>query len=72
MMELSERRILKQVAILPAKRAVNVQWANQILRGAEVISETYDRRSYSVEDKAGFLADVEGAENYLVALGWGA
>lgn len=69
-MALSEQRILKQVAILPAQSAVNVQWANQILRDGELVSETYERKAYTAEQKAQFEAEVEGATAYVTALGW--
>lgn len=69
-MALTEQRILSQVTTLPAQSAANVQWANQILRDDVVISETYERKAYTVEQKADFLSEVEGAENYITALGW--
>lgn len=69
-MALTEQRILKQIAILPAQNAVNVQWADQILRDEEVVSETLHRKAYTQEQAAEFLAEVEGAEAYMSALGW--
>lgn len=69
-MALSEQRILKQVSILPQQSAVNVQWANQILRDGEVITETYERKAYTQDQAAEFASEVEGAEGYLTALGW--
>ena len=70
-MALSEQRILKQITILPAQKAVNVQWANQILRDSEVISETFERKAYTEDQAAEFVAEVPGADSYLTALGWG-
>jgi len=67
---LTEQRILKQVTTLPAQSAINVQWANQILRDGEVISETFERKAYAVEQKDDFLAEVEGAAGYVAVLGW--
>ena len=69
-MALTEQRILNQVTTLPQQGAVNVQWADQILRDGEVISSTYHRKAYGELNKAEFLAEVEGAENYIGALGW--
>lgn len=69
-MALTEQRILKQVTILAQQSSANVQWANQILRDGEVITETYERKAYTIEQKDDFLAEVEGASNYLAALGW--
>lgn len=67
---LKEQRILKSVQILSQQSAVNVQWANQILRDDEVISEQYERKAYTQEQKDSFLEEVEGAENYINILGW--
>ena len=69
-MSLSEQRILKQVTTLPNQSAVNVQWANQIIKDGAVLTETYERKAYTADQKAEFLAEVEGAENYIAALGW--
>lgn len=69
-MSLTEQRILKQVAILPTQAAVNVQWALQILRDGEIVSETYERKAYTADQKAEFLEEVPGAESYVTALGW--
>lgn len=69
-MALTEQRILKQVTTLPNQSAVNVQWANQILRDGELVTETYERKAYTADQKAEFLTEVEGAENYIAALGW--
>ena len=69
-MALTEQRILNQVTTLTAQGAVNVQWADQILRDGEVISQTFHRKAYTEEQKAEFLAEVEGAAAYVAALGW--
>ncbi len=69
-MALTEQRILKQVSILPSQSAVNVQWADQILRDGEVISENFHRKAYTVEQKEEFLVEVEEAASYVTALGW--
>lgn len=69
-MALTEQRVLKLVTVLAQQSAVNVQWANQILRDSEVISETYERKAYTAAQKGEFLAEVEGAASYLPALGW--
>lgn len=69
-MALSEQRILKQVTVLAQQSAANVQWANQILRDGEVISETYERKAYTEDQKDSFLSEVEGAEGYVLILGW--
>lgn len=57
-MAITEQRILKQVSILPASGAINVQWANQVLRNGEVISETFERKAYTQDQLATFHAEV--------------
>ena len=69
-MAYTEARVLKQVAVLPAQNAVNVQWSNVILKDGIVISETYERCAYSASDKNKFLVEVEGAAAYVAILGW--
>jgi len=69
-MAYTEARVLKQVAVLPAQNAVNVQWSNLVLKDGVVISETYERCAYSESDKEKFLAEVEGAVSYVAILGW--
>lgn len=66
----TEQRIIKQVTVLAEQSAVNVQWANRVLKDEEVISEQFERKAYTAEQKAEFLAEVEGAEAYVTALGW--
>lgn len=67
---LTERKILNQVTVLPQQGGANVQWLNQVLRDGEVISSIPHRKSYGPTQRDEFLAEVEGAENYLAALGW--
>ena len=69
-MALTEQTVLKQVTVLPAQSAINVQWANQVLRDDEVISETYHRKAYTQEQRAEFEAEVAGAATYVTAVGW--
>ena len=66
----TEQRILKQVTTLPAQSAVNVQWANQVLKDDVVISETFERKAYTADQYAEFVAEVEGSASYIAALGW--
>jgi hypothetical protein len=66
----TEQRILKQVTTLPTQSAINVQWTNQVLKDDVVISETYERKAYTTEQKAEFESEVEGAAAYVTALGW--
>lgn len=69
-MALTEKTIIKQVSVLPAQSAINVQWANQVLRDDEVISETYHRKAYTKEQQAEFEAEVTNAGAYVAAVGW--
>ena len=69
-MALTEQKILKQVTVLAQQSAANVQWANQILRDGEVISEQFERKAYTADQKDEFLAEVEGADSYITILGW--
>ena len=57
-MSFTESKIIKQITILPESGAVNVQWANQVLKdGTEVISETFERKAYSA-GLTGFSTEV--------------
>ena len=70
-MALTEQRVLKQVTTLSQSNAINVQWANQIIRdGTELVSETYERKAYGPEQKTDFLAEVDEAAAYVSAMGW--
>lgn len=70
-MALTEQRILNQVTLLPQSNSINVQWSNQVIRdGYEVISETYERKAYGQDQKAQFIAEVEGGIAYATAMGW--
>ena len=69
-MALTEQRIINQVTVLPSQNAINVQWADQILRDGEVISQTYHRKAYGPGQQAEFLAEVEGADAYVNLIDW--
>ena len=69
-MALTEQTVIKQVTLLPQQNALNVQWATQILRDGEVVSETYRRKAYTQELRAEFEAEVDGAASYVTAVGW--
>lgn len=69
-MDIIEKRVLKQVTILPQQNSINVQWADQILRDGEIVNELYHRKAYSHEQVAEFSAEVEGAAAYMTAIGW--
>lgn len=57
-MSFTESKIIKQITILPESGAINVQWANQVLKnGTEVISETFERKAYAAE-LSGFSTEV--------------
>ena len=57
-MALTEQRVIKQIAILPLQNAINVQWANQVLRDGELLTETYERKSYTASQSIDFASEV--------------
>ena len=65
-----EIKYIRQVSLLPAQSAVNVQWATAIKKDGELVTETYERKAYTAEQYHDFLAEVEGAEAYIAVLGW--
>lgn len=69
-MALTEQRTVNQITLLTKENAINVQWKNQILRDGEEISYTYERKSYSQDQKAEFESEVEGAAAYVTVMGW--
>jgi len=74
-MALTEKRVLKSVEILPSSGTAQVAWADLIIRDDDEenpVSEGVHRRAYTVDDREAFMAEVEGAENYVAALGWAA
>ena len=69
-MALTEQRIINQITVLPNANAINVQWADQILRDGEIISQTYHRKAYGAGQKAEFEAEVEGSVGYVDKIDW--
>lgn len=69
-MALTEQRVLNQVTVLPNEATVNVQWMDQILRDGQVVASTPHRKAYTADQKDAFLVEVDGAGNYINALGW--
>ena len=66
----TESKTIKQITILPAQSAVNVQWVNTVFKDGAVIAESFERKAYSAAQKAEFLAEVEGAGSFIESLGW--
>ena len=58
-MSFTESKIIKQITILPESGAINVQWANQVLKNGTVISETFERCAYCA-DPEGVSAAIGG------------
>lgn len=69
-MAIIEKKIINQVVILPSQNAINVQWVNQVIKDDVLIAQTYHRCAYAEENKAAFLAEVEGAQSYLALVNW--
>ena len=57
-MPFTEQRIIKQITVLPASGGVNVQWANQVLKNGNVISENFERKAYTQDQLATFHTEV--------------
>ena len=69
-MALTEQRIVNQISILPNQNAINVQWADQIVKDGEVISETFHRKTYGPGQQAEFTTEVIGASDYVGLINW--
>jgi len=67
---LTEQKVVKQVTHLPQSNTIQVQWANQILRDGEFVSETYERKAYMEAQKNEFLSEVNNALGHVKAMGW--
>lgn len=69
-MSLTENKIISQITSLPDSSAFNVQWTNQIIKNGEIIAKTYERKSYTKEQKDEFISEVDNAQFYIQAIGW--
>ncbi len=69
-MTLTEERVLGSVQVLTQQSAVNVEWWDLIKRDNEVISKSNHNKAYTAEQASEFLAEVEGAADYITILGW--
>lgn len=69
-MALTEKTVLSQVTTLPEQGAVNVRWDNVIEKDGVEVSRQPHRKAYTVDQRAEFEAEVEGAASYIAALGW--
>ena len=69
-MALTETTILAHVGLNLNANSIEVRWDNIIQRDGETISRVPHRKAYTADQKADFLAEVEGAESYVQALGW--
>ncbi len=65
-----ERIVLSSVDLLVEKNCINVKWLVQVLKDGVVISEIPNRKAYSEDQKAEFLAEVAGGQKYIDAIGW--
>lgn len=75
-MSLSKELIQKSVSIVDTEngKVAEILWVGRIVETVDdveqVLSETNRRCAYSSEDKERFLAEVDGAEDYISILGW--
>jgi hypothetical protein len=70
-MALTEQRVLASVNHNKLADALEVCWADQVLRDGEVIASTAHRCAYSREQKVLFEVDLGvDAAVYVAAAGW--
>ncbi len=69
-MALTESKVLAHVGLNIPANTIEVRWDNIIWRDEEVISRVPHRKAYSADQKAEFLAEVEGGAAYVQAMGW--
>jgi hypothetical protein len=69
-MALTETNAVTEVTILPLENNIQVKWRSTVLKDDEVIAERDHYKLFGPEKYAEFLAEVEGAEAYISALGW--
>lgn len=66
-MSLTESRIIKQITVLPQSGAINVQWANQVIKDGNVLSETFERCAYSADNLDAFKDGTIDVNAFLAA-----
>lgn len=69
-MALTESTVLAQVNLNLTANAIEVRWDNIIERDGNQISRVPHRKAYSADQKSEFLAEVEGGQQYVDAIGW--
>lgn len=69
-MAFTETSVIAEITVLPAEATAQVKWRNTIEKDGEVISSKDHYKLYPESQKSEFLAEVEGAESYIAALGW--
>ncbi len=69
-MSLTESTILAHVGLNIPANTIEVRWDSIIQRDGETISRVHHRKAYSQEQKAEFLAEVEGGQAYADAMSW--
>lgn len=69
-MAYTETTTIAEITVLPDESTAQVRWRNTIEKDGEIISAKDHYKLFTADQKSDFLAEVEGAENYLSALGW--
>lgn len=69
-MALSEQRVVNQISVLSNQNAINVQWADQIVKDGEVLTQTFHRKTYGPGQELEFTAEVSGAGDYVGLIDW--
>ena len=65
-----ETKNIIELTHLPAENTMQVKWRIQVTKDDEVISSKDHYKLYTADQKADFLAEVEGADAYIAVLGW--
>lgn len=69
-MAIVENSVIAEITRLPLEGNIQVKWRNTIEKDGVVIASTDHYKLYSAATKSDFLAEVPGAENDVVAMGW--
>lgn len=69
-MAITETSTIAEITTLPLENKIQVKWRNTVEKDGEVISAKDHYRLFGPTQQAEFLAEVEGAENYVGLIQW--
>ena len=69
-MSYSEKTVLTSVNVNVEKEVISVMWSNIVEKDGVEIARTPHRKVYAAKQKAEFLAEVVGGQDYANLLGW--